>query len=235
LRDSEDTADRLAEGQAKRLATNFGLDPATGTDNAFFALAQTVKLGEEVGELHAEVLGALKYHRSDKAGKYRADTLGGGLADVMFCLALLAQILNVDLAQAVSAKIDHLSCELFPNKMPGTLSQELATAASLGVKPAAPGSAGFDAALNTGTIKWAVLQDGQLVVIPKFVNGVEISHAVLSGGEPVLAAGEADVAGSEDTGYFGLSINNHSGHFQPSAESLQIGSNAFSAAGIDFP
>jgi NTP pyrophosphatase (non-canonical NTP hydrolase) len=97
-----------ADGQARRLATNFGLDPAAAVDNAYFALAQTVKLGEEVGELHAEVLGALKYHRSDKAGQYGTDTLGGELADVMVCLALLAQILKVDLAGAVSAKIEHL-------------------------------------------------------------------------------------------------------------------------------
>jgi NTP pyrophosphatase (non-canonical NTP hydrolase) len=97
-----------AEGQAKRLADNFGLDPTAGSDNAYFALAQTVKLGEEVGELHAEVLGSLKYHRSDKTGQYGADSLGGEFADVMVCLALLAQILNVDLAGAVSAKIEHL-------------------------------------------------------------------------------------------------------------------------------
>jgi NTP pyrophosphatase (non-canonical NTP hydrolase) len=90
-----------AEGQAKRLAANFGLDSAAESDNAYFALAQKVKLGEEVGELHAEVLGALKYHRADKEGQYGSDTLGGELADVMVCLALLAQILDVDLAQAV--------------------------------------------------------------------------------------------------------------------------------------
>jgi NTP pyrophosphatase (non-canonical NTP hydrolase) len=93
-----------AEGQAKRLAANFGLDPA----DAYFALAQTVKLGEEVGELHAEVLGALKYHRADKAGRYGSDTLGGELADVMVCLALLAQILGIDLADAVNSKLGHL-------------------------------------------------------------------------------------------------------------------------------
>ncbi len=50
-----------AEGQARRLAANFGLDP--GRDKAHFALVQAVKLGEEVGELHAEVLGALRYQR----------------------------------------------------------------------------------------------------------------------------------------------------------------------------
>jgi NTP pyrophosphatase (non-canonical NTP hydrolase) len=97
-----------AEGQARRLAANFGLDSSVARDSVYFALAQTVKLGEEVGELHAEVLGALKYHRADKAGQYGSDTLGGELADVMVCLALLAQILDVDLAEAVSAKIGYL-------------------------------------------------------------------------------------------------------------------------------
>jgi hypothetical protein len=126
-------------------------------------------------------------------------------------------------------------CGLFSNTVPGTLSQELSTAERLGVKPTAAGSAGFDAALSTGTVKWAVLRDGTLVVVPKFVDGVEISHSVLSGGAAVRAAGEADVAGSADTGYFGLDINNHSGHFLPSQESLQIGISAFNSAGILFP
>ena len=95
-----------AEGQARRLAANFGLDPGRG--QAYFALVQAVKLGEEVGELHAEVLGALKHHRAGKAGQYDAETLAGELADVLVCLAILAQTLDVDLAQAVTAKISHL-------------------------------------------------------------------------------------------------------------------------------
>jgi NTP pyrophosphatase (non-canonical NTP hydrolase) len=97
-----------AEGQARRLAVGFGLDSAGGNDNAYFALAQTVKLGEEVGELHAEVLGALKYHRKEKAGQYGSDSLGGELADVMVCLALLARILDIDLPGAVTSKIEYL-------------------------------------------------------------------------------------------------------------------------------
>jgi NTP pyrophosphatase (non-canonical NTP hydrolase) len=97
-----------AEGQARRLASNFGLDSSAERDNAYFALTQSVKLGEEVGELHAEVLGALKYQRKEKAGRYSSATLGGELADVMVCLALLAHTFNVDLAKAVSSKIEHL-------------------------------------------------------------------------------------------------------------------------------
>ncbi|MGW7237089.1 RICIN domain-containing protein [Streptomyces sp. NPDC054804] len=123
---------------------------------------------------------------------------------------------------------------LFPNTMPGTLGQELALAENLGVKPAVVGSAAFDAAIGSGTIKWAVREDGSLVIIPKFVQGKEISHSVLTGGAPVRAAGEADIAGSAKDGYFGLDINNHSGHFLPSSESLKIGKEVFTAAGVHF-
>jgi NTP pyrophosphatase (non-canonical NTP hydrolase) len=99
---------QFAEGLARRLAENFGLDPTAGDGHAYFALAQTVKLGEEVGELHAEVLGALELQRRDKAGRYSRDSLGGELADVMVCVALLADAFGVDLARAVASKIEQL-------------------------------------------------------------------------------------------------------------------------------
>lgn len=64
-------------------------------------------------------------------------------------------------------------------------------------------------------IKWAVLLDGSLAVIPNFKNGTEIYHPVLSNGDNVLAVGEAEIVGSGGT-YFGTLLNNHSGHFEPS-------------------
>ncbi len=97
-----------AEGQARHIATKFRLGPDAGTSRASFALAQAVKLGEEVGELHTEILGALSYQRSDKASEFSGDTLGGELADVLVCLAIIAQTFNVDLAAAVTEKIQHL-------------------------------------------------------------------------------------------------------------------------------
>ena len=99
---------RWAEGQARHIAEKFNLGPGADGDNAFFALAQAVKLGEEVGELHAEVLGALRCQRADKPGDYNPGTLGGELADVAVCLAILACTLNVDLAKAVEDKIEAL-------------------------------------------------------------------------------------------------------------------------------
>jgi NTP pyrophosphatase (non-canonical NTP hydrolase) len=99
---------RWAEGQARHIAAKFGLGPSGGGDQAFFALAQAVKLGEEVGELHAEILGTLSYQRPDKSGGYSTETLGGELADVLVCLTILAHTLDVDLVRAVGKKIGEL-------------------------------------------------------------------------------------------------------------------------------
>jgi len=99
---------QFAEGEARRLAANFGFDPTADGGHASFALALAVKLGEEGGELQAEVLGALEYQRKEKAGRYSRDTLGGELADVMVCVALLADTFGVDLARAVGSKIEQL-------------------------------------------------------------------------------------------------------------------------------
>ena len=126
----------------------------------------------------------------------------------------------------------HNTCETFVNRMPKTLASELAAAERAGVSAIEPGSAAFDSVISDGPVKWAVLHNGRLVVIPKFAGGDELSHAVLSGGAPVRAAGEADIAGTSPN-YFGLEITNHSGHFQPSAASLQVGRDAFSRAGIE--
>lgn len=72
-------------------------------------LAQAIKLGEEVGELYAEVLGRGSLQRPDKASKYTDETLAGELADVFICTAVLAQILGADLVGAVQKKIEKVN------------------------------------------------------------------------------------------------------------------------------
>jgi NTP pyrophosphatase (non-canonical NTP hydrolase) len=110
---------QFAEGEARRLAANFGSDPTGRGGHVSLALAHAVKLGEEVGELQAEVLGALDYQRREKAGRYSRDTLGGELADVMVCVALLADTFGVDLAQAVGRKIEQLEARNQQAEIPG--------------------------------------------------------------------------------------------------------------------
>jgi RHS repeat-associated protein len=125
-------------------------------------------------------------------------------------------------------------CPPFENLMPEKLKDELADARELGVQPLRPGEPGFDEAVNAGTVKWVVTTDGDLLVVPKFVDGTEIPHTVASGGAPVLAAGEAEIAGAGGK-YIGVDINEHSGHYQPSPDSLQTGKDAFQSHGISFP
>ncbi|WP_326688583.1 DUF6531 domain-containing protein [Streptomyces sp. NBC_01795] len=129
---------------------------------------------------------------------------------------------------------DPLGLAPYENQMPEDLAKELADAERVGVKPLRVGDEGFDAAINNGTIKWAVTEGNELVIIPKHAGGIELKHPVLTGGKPVLTAGEAEIAGGGGK-YFGLELNNNSGHFKPSLESLETGRKAFERAGIPFP
>ena len=122
---------------------------------------------------------------------------------------------------------------LFANQLPGQLTQEMAAAARVGAGAVRPGTPAFERAVNAGTIKWVVTEAGELLISPHSVGGSEISHAVIAGGRPVLAAGQAEIAGSGGA-YIGLSITNHSGHYMPSEGSLQVGIDAFAALGIRF-
>jgi NTP pyrophosphatase (non-canonical NTP hydrolase) len=69
-------------------------------------LAQALKLGEEVGELYAEVLGRMQLQRSEKQASYNDDSLSGELADVMICASVLAGMLGIDVPQAVARKLE---------------------------------------------------------------------------------------------------------------------------------
>ncbi len=102
----------------------------------------------------------------------------------------------------------------------------------MGIIPLKVGDPKFDPIINQGTIKWAVTIDGELFVMPKFMGGEEIPHTVLTQGQPVLAAGEAELVG-EIGEYILLEINNYSGHFQTKPQSLEIAKKAFRERGID--
>ncbi|MGH1387329.1 RHS repeat-associated core domain-containing protein [Kordia sp.] len=118
------------------------------------------------------------------------------------------------------------SADPFPNLMPESLDYELARAEKLGVEVMGLNSKGFDDMVVNGPIKFVVDSNGEMQLMSKFVDGEEISHAVLTKGRNVLTAGELMLAGSKEIGYFVLDISNHSGHFQPSEKSLQIAKDA---------
>ena len=123
----------------------------------------------------------------------------------------------------------------FPNLRPETLSIELKLAERLKIQPLRVTDPGFSVVANAGRVKWAVLESGELVMIPHTVNvsgaSLELSHTVLSGGRPVLAAGEGSILARPNNITVRL-LNRHTGHFETTAESLQIGCKAFEAEGI---
>jgi hypothetical protein len=123
--------------------------------------------------------------------------------------------------------------ETFLNLLPLFLQGELDEAARLGVKPTTPGTSDFDAMIKAGPIKFTVSTEGDLSCIPFSEGGTEIPHTVASGGAPVLAAGEARIAGSAGQ-YTGLDINHLSGHYLPSLSSLDIAKGLFGTFGIRF-
>lgn len=83
----------------------------TGADyqSDAFLFAQAVKLGEEVGELQAEILGWAGQQRADKSGAFTAESLASELADVAICVGILAEITGVDLSRALVEKMERIN------------------------------------------------------------------------------------------------------------------------------
>jgi hypothetical protein len=129
---------------------------------------------------------------------------------------------------------------LLENQVPERLASELALARNLGLRPVMPSDPDFLSYVNEGTIKWVVTQEGTLLIIPRTWRGMEIAHSVASGGRPVLAAGEAEIAAHGAT-RIGTEITSHSGHYMNGAskavsdKALDIGRQAFARFGITFP
>jgi RHS repeat-associated protein len=182
------------------------------------------------GQYHDNETG-LHYNRfryyDPQTGRYLSpDPLGllGGLNAYAYCRDPFTQIDPFGLSE----------CGPFENHMPDQLEQELADAERLGVTPMRPGDPGFDELVNSGRVKWAVNENGELLFIPHTVGDTEIAHSVLTGGNPVLAAGEADIAGAGST-FIATDVTRQSGHFQPSEGSLDTGVAAMRDSGIQVP
>ncbi|MBV9140885.1 MAG: hypothetical protein JO115_08195 [Pseudonocardiales bacterium] len=92
--------------QSGRLRRALGSDASS---QPVFVLAQAVKLAEEVGELHAEVLGHAGYQRASKDQRFTTESISSELADVMICVAILASSHDIDLGQALASKIEKIN------------------------------------------------------------------------------------------------------------------------------
>ncbi len=125
-------------------------------------------------------------------------------------------------------------CQIFVNQLSEFLQEELATARKFKIKPISiVNTKDFDAIINEGTVKWAITTEGELVFIPKNVGTYELKHSVLTSGKPVVAAGEAEIAGTAGE-YYVLEINNQSGHFKSSEESLNYAKKVFDLNGLKY-
>jgi hypothetical protein len=130
--------------------------------------------------------------------------------------------------------------ELFKNQLPNRLAAELREAAAVGVRPIRVDDPGFDKVVNEDTIKFVITEGNELLIVPHTVRQTEISHAVLAQGRPVLAAGEAAIAGTSGK-YVGMTITPYSGHYlngasvAQSALSESRARDAFARFGIVFP
>ncbi|MCE9668452.1 hypothetical protein LY474_11580 [Myxococcus stipitatus] len=129
---------------------------------------------------------------------------------------------------------------LLENQRPQLLTSEMERARKLGIQPVEATDPRFIEYVNQGIIKWIITEDGVLKIIPHTWRKLEISHAVASGGRPVLAAGEANIAVHGAT-RIGIEITPRSGHFLYGASeavgtrALELGRQAFARAGILFP
>lgn len=95
-----------------------------------------------------------------------------------------------DQGSSVAVPVPKSTTRLYKNQVPESLQKELAVAERLGVRPVSPKSPNFDDLINQGTVKFAVTESGELLVVPKHAaDGTEISHAAIAKGQPVLSAG----------------------------------------------
>lgn len=72
------------------------------------ALARTIKLVEEVGELCEEILLHSNLQRRKKLDNKNKDNINGEFADVLITVLLLAKLMKVDVNKAIFDKIKEI-------------------------------------------------------------------------------------------------------------------------------
>lgn len=174
------------------------------------------------------------------AGDVRAISVSEGVMTVGLAPNAVAMAARGPEAPSEPQAASPASAKLFENQLPDQLASELELAQRLGVRPVGVDSADFSRYASGERLNWVITQDGDLRIVPHTWRGVEIAHPVASGGRPVLAAGEAEVA-VQGSARFGIRITPRSGHYLHGASSaenkavLELGRRAFARFGISFP
>ena len=206
-------------------------DPVNGIDPSGYVTLTEIAAARHIRNTLAEI-------QLDSYSHLIGATIQQGDYDTKDVIVGIAIGLSVTAAQLLLPKMVKGGLKLgkfvFDNLLPAQLADELVEAASLGVTSFKVGNAQFSAAVDSGElIKWVITQEGELLMVPKYVDGVEISHAVINQGKPVVAAGEAMIAGDTANGFYLLQISNHSGHYQPNFLSIKLGKAAFELEGVN--
>nr|WP_225412850.1 hypothetical protein [Stigmatella hybrida] len=173
------------------------------------------------------------------AGGVRSISVAEGVMTVGLAPHAVAMAARGQGRQGEPQRGNSTQATLYENQLPEQLAAELETAQRLGVRPVSVDSPEFLRYASGERIKWVVTEEGQLRIIPHRWQEVEISHAVASGGRPVLAAGEAELSIHGST-RFGIRITPRSGHYLNGASQstsdrvLEFGRRAFAQFGITF-
>ncbi len=94
----------FVEKENKRLKSAYGpLDERTHT------FGRAIKLTEEVGELNEALLSSFGLQRDEKLSRFSEEELEHEFADVMLCVLLLAESMDVDIAKALEEKIKKIN------------------------------------------------------------------------------------------------------------------------------
>lgn len=73
--------------------------------------ARTIKLGEEYGELCDQVLASVGDQRQSKLIKVKSSDLESEFADVLIVLFMLAKAMDIDVMQALDAKVKKIKAK----------------------------------------------------------------------------------------------------------------------------